>query len=98
MCDWRTGLSADPGEARQNVGLNDGDVDRLEIQKVVNILYGPFSGHRNDPQPVSVVQDTSEITGDSKPGAVDVTGEHAHRSNRRSRGRLWARRGDRGAS
>ena len=70
----------------------------LRFQKVVDILYGPFSGHRNDPQLVSVVQGASEITGDSKPGTIDVTGQHAHRSNRWGWGRLWARRGGEGSS
>ena len=77
------GLSAYPGKARQNIGLDDRKIDRLESYKIVDVLYGSFSGHWNDPQLISVIEDASKITGDLQSGTVDVTGKHAHRSDRR---------------
>src|SRR5215469_16972541 len=76
-------------KARHDIGLNDGYVDGLERQQVIDVLYGAFSNDWNDPQLRSAIEHTRKIARNSDTGAIDIARNHADSADRRRFG--WRR-------
>ena len=62
---------------RQRVGVHNRHVDALQIYEVSDILHRSIPLHRQNPQPIGVVQDSGDVGGDAGVRAAGVPADES---------------------